>query len=181
MSDNTVGTPAEPVRTQPLSPTLSPEYREEGARRIGIVAIGRNEGERLKRCLQSVLGGAGAVVYVDSNSTDDSVAAARDMGATVVELDMSTPFTAARARNEGLAKLLAIDPACAFVQFVDGDCEIVGGWIERASVELSADEKIAVVCGRRRERFPDASVYNHLCDMEWNLPSGDIAFCGGDA
>jgi glycosyltransferase involved in cell wall biosynthesis len=121
------------------------------------------------------------VVYVDSNSTDGSVAVAREMGATVVELDLSIPFTAARARNEGLTKLLTIDPACEFVQFVDGDCEIVVGWLERASTELMGNDKVAVVCGRRRERFPDASVYNRLCDMEWNLPSGDIAFCGGDA
>jgi glycosyltransferase involved in cell wall biosynthesis len=147
--------------------------------RIGIVAIGRNEGERLKRCLQSVLGRAGTAVYVDSNSTDDSVAMARQMGVIVVELDMSIPFTAARARNEGLAKLLSIDPACEFVQFVDGDCEIAAGWLESSSSELAANEKIAVVCGRRRERFPDASVYNHLCDMEWKLPTGDIASAAG--
>ena len=40
---------------------------------IGIVAIGRNEGERLRRCLNSVIGRGLRVVYVDSNSTDDSV------------------------------------------------------------------------------------------------------------
>lgn len=148
--------------------------------RIGIVAIGRNEGERLKRSLSSAIGRAGTVVYVDSNSTDGSVAAAREMGATVVELDMSIPFTAARARNEGLTKLLELDPACEFVQFVDGDCEIAAGWLERAATELRSNPKAAVVCGRRRERFPDASVYNRLCDMEWNLPTGEIGFCGGD-
>ena len=149
--------------------------------RIGIVAIGRNEGDRLKRCLQSAVGQAATVVYVDSNSTDGSVAVARQMGATVVELDMSVPFTAARARNEGLRKLLAIDPGCEFVQFVDGDCEIVAGWLDRAANELAASDKVAVVFGRRRERFPEASIYNRLCDIEWNLPTGDVALCGGDA
>src|SRR5438034_10825060 len=94
---------------------------------------------------------------------------------------MSIPFTAARARNEGLAKLLAIDPACEFVQFVDGDCEVAAGWLDRAVAELLADEKLAVVCGRRRERFPEASVYNKLCDIEWDTPIGQAKSCGGDA
>ena len=149
--------------------------------RIGIVAIGRNEGERLRRCLQSVIGKAANVVYVDSNSSDGSVAMAREMGAAVVELDLSTPFTAARARNEGFAKLLSLDPHCEFVQFVDGDCEIVAGWLERASAELAANEKLAVVCGRRRERYPEASPYNKLCDIEWDTPIGEAKACGGDA
>jgi GT2 family glycosyltransferase len=162
------------------SPQPSPRVRGEGAK-IGIVAIGRNEGERLKSCLRSALGASRSVVYVDSNSSDGSVAMAREMGAAIVELDLSIPFTAARARNEGFAKLLSIDPQCAFVQFVDGDCEIVPGWLDRAAAELSSDEKLAVVCGRRRERFPDRSIYNKLCDIEWNTPVGDTKCCGGDA
>lgn len=149
--------------------------------RLGIVAIGRNEGERLRRCLESAMGRGGNVVYVDSNSSDGSVAMAREMGAAVVELDLSTPFTAARARNEGFANLLALDPQCEFVQFVDGDCEIVGGWLERAAAELAGNEKLAVVCGRRRERHPEGSAYNKLCDIEWNTPIGEARACGGDA
>ncbi|MDQ3441304.1 MAG: glycosyltransferase family 2 protein, partial [Planctomycetota bacterium] len=34
--------------------------------RLGIVAIGRNEGERLRACLRAVVGGNRIVVYVDS-------------------------------------------------------------------------------------------------------------------
>jgi len=149
--------------------------------RVGIVAIGRNEGERLRRCLESAIGRAQTVVYVDSNSSDGSVKMAREIGAAVVELDLATPFTAARARNEGFAKLLALDPQCEFVQFVDGDCEIVNGWLARAANELAGDEKLGVVCGRRRERYPDASPYNKLCDIEWDTPVGDARACGGDA
>ncbi|HLV68484.1 MAG TPA: glycosyltransferase, partial [Polyangiaceae bacterium] len=68
---------------------------------LGLVAIGRNEGNRLERCLASALEHVAHVVYVDSGSTDDSVARARALGADVVELDTNTPFTAARARNAG--------------------------------------------------------------------------------
>jgi glycosyltransferase involved in cell wall biosynthesis len=150
------------------------------ANRIGIVTIGRNEGERLEKCLRSVVGRAATVVYVDSASTDDSVAFARQIGAEVVELDMSIRFTAARARNEGLTRLLSIDPQCEFVQFVDGDCEVMPGWLEAAAEKLASDKKIAVVCGKKAERYPEASIYNRLCGMEWKLPTGKILFSGGD-
>ena len=144
---------------------------------IGIVAIGRNEGERLQRCLSSVLGRVGKIVYVDSGSTDGSVALARSMGVEVVELDMSQPFTAARARNAGFARVAD----CVYVQFVDGDCEIVAGWIELAVQQLEENLNWATVCGRRREQHLDASIYNRLCDIEWDTPVGEAPACGGDA
>ncbi len=145
--------------------------------RIGIVAIGRNEGERLTRCLRSVEGSGAAVVYVDSASTDGSADRARTLGARVVDLDMALPFTAARARNAGLAAL----PDVALVQFIDGDCELDAAWLPTATAFLDAHPDVAVVCGRRRERFPAASVFNRLCDMEWDTPVGEAGACGGDA
>jgi GT2 family glycosyltransferase len=156
---------------------------------IGLVAIGRNEGQRLQSCLKSGLAATSVVVYVDSGSTDGSVEMARALRDTrkgslqveVVELDLSVPFTAARARNAGFSRLLEIDPALEFVQFVDGDCEIVAGWIDRAQQELRENPKVAAVCGRRRERFPERSLYNRLCDLEWDTPIGEAAACGGDA
>jgi GT2 family glycosyltransferase len=148
---------------------------------IGVVAIGRNEGERMERCLRSVLPISKAVVYVDSGSTDGSTALARELGVEVVELDLNLPFTAARARNAGFESLMKSYPNLKYVQFMDGDCEIVEGWLECACKELDARPDIAVICGRRRERFPTASVYNSMCDIEWNTPIGESPFCGGDA
>jgi GT2 family glycosyltransferase len=155
---------------------------------VGAVVIGRNEGDRLRRCLLSLAGKVERLVYVDSGSQDGSVALARELGADVVELDTSLPFTAARARNVGLARLRAADPeklstgfVGPLVQFVDGDCEVAPGWIEKAARAAVADPSVAVVCGRRRERRPDASVYNRLCDLEWNTPVGFADACGGDA
>lgn len=149
--------------------------------RIGLVVIGRNEGQRLHQCLLSVIGKIALVVYVDSGSVDGSVELARSLGVNVVELDLSTPFTAARARNTGLAHLLEAEAQIKFVQFVDGDCEVVEGWLDRAHHELDTQPHVAVVCGRRRERFPDLSIYNRLCDLEWDTPVGDAKACGGDA
>lgn len=147
---------------------------------IGVVAIGRNEGDRLKRCLRSVPTHV-PVVYVDSASSDDSVALAQSKHATVVELDMSKPFSAARARNEGFGALLSTNSQVAFVQFVDGDCELEPEWLGRAAQFLETHPSVAAVCGRRRERFPDASLYNRMCDEEWNTPEGQADACGGDA
>lgn len=148
---------------------------------IGVVVIGRNEGERLKRCLASLAGKASPIVYVDSGSTDGSAAYARSVGVEVVDLDLSRPFTAARARNEGFARLMQLAPNSEYVQFVDGDCEVYDGWIAAAKGVLDAEPKLAAVCGRRRERYPDATVYNLLCDIEWNTPVGEAGACGGDA
>lgn len=148
---------------------------------VGVVVIGRNEGERLQRCLASLHSASSTIVYVDSGSTDGSPSLARDTGAEVVDLDMSVPFTAARARNEGFARLLISQPEVEFVQFVDGDCEVVAGWIDAARDFLMHHPEHAVVCGRRRERFPERSVYNRMCDDEWDTPIGDALACGGDA
>ncbi len=148
---------------------------------VGLVAIGRNEGDRLRQCLHSVVGQVPHIVYVDSGSTDGSVEFARSLGVEVVSLDLSVPFTAARARNAGFEKLLNIHPQMQWVQFVDGDCEIVNGWLAQAVEALSSHPELAVVCGRRRERFPHQSIYNLLCDMEWDTPIGEAKACGGDA
>lgn len=148
---------------------------------IGVVVIGRNEGERLKNCLQSLLNVAGKIVYVDSGSQDNSVQMAKEMGIHVVELDLTIPFTAARARNIGFQWLLNNYPGFNYVQFVDGDCELVEGWVQKGLAFLSANPQFAVVCGRRRERFPAASIYNRLCDFEWDTPIGETKSCGGDA
>lgn len=147
--------------------------------RTGIVAIGRNEGERLRRCLRSVPAGC-PVVYVDSGSTDDSVAFAEGLGMGVERLSTEGGFTAARARNAGWRRLLAAHPDLSFIQFVDGDCELDPQWIARAEQALDAEPQLCAVFGRRRERAPAASLYNRLCDDEWNVPIGLVRSCGGD-
>lgn len=160
---------------------MTPDGAVAPAADLGVVAIGRNEGERLRRCLASVGGHAAHVVYVDSGSTDDSVASARALGAEVLLLDTARPFTAARARNAGWRHLLQVAPRVSLVQFVDGDCEVDPGWWAPARARLAADPGLGVVCGRRRERHPQASLYNLVCDVEWDTPVGPARACGGDA
>lgn len=146
---------------------------------INLVLIGRNEGDRLVQALAAAKGQAQCLVYVDSGSTDKSVSAAQAAGAIIVELDMSQPFSAARARNAGYQAAQRHNPS-TFVQFIDGDCQIVPGWLAAAERKLRADPTLAVVTGWRSEMYPDASVYNAMCDVEWHRPAGPIVACGGD-
>ena len=146
---------------------------------LGIVTIGRNEGERLRRCLSSVVGRDLPVVYVDSNSTDESIELARSFGVEVVELDRSRSFTAARARNAGFERLGQIAPDVEYVQVVDGDCEVMADWLDRARAVLEERPDVAVVFGRRRERYRDQTIYNRMADLEWDAPVGEVKACGG--
>jgi GT2 family glycosyltransferase len=144
-----------------------------------VVAIGRNEGERLKLCLRAALKAARTVVYADSGSADGSVEFARASGCTVVELAPELPFTAARARNEGFARLMELAPETRFVQFLDGDCEMEEGWMETARAALEARVDVGLVCGQVREIDPGASVYNRMCDLEWRQRPGEVRTAGG--
>jgi GT2 family glycosyltransferase len=147
---------------------------------LGIVVIGRNEGDRLKACLASLPADV-PTVYVDSGSTDGSVPHAYSVGAAIVELDAAKPFSAARARNDGAEKLKALHPDLRYLQVIDGDCELLPGWLETAIARLDEAPDLAVVAGLRRERFPQESWYNQLCAYEWDTPVGEAAAVGGDA
>ena len=147
----------------------------------GFVIIGRNEGSRLENCIRSVLGEGLPSVYVDSGSLDHSRELARAHGVPVVALSPERPFTAARARNAGANWLLEHHPTLHYVHFIDGDCELVTGWLGKAMSAMRGNAGLASVCGRRRERRPEASPYNRLCDREWDTPVGIAETCGGDA
>ena len=168
------------AETQELAPP--PDPNAAAFKELGVVVIGRNEGERLVRCLESVRNQAACVVYVDSGSTDGSAERGRKLANAVVELDMRRPFTAARARNEGFERLLQVHAGLGYVFFVDGDCEVIDGWLGTATRFLTEHPEYAIVWGLRRERFPEKSIYNLLCDIEWqDYPLGETRACGGDA
>jgi glycosyltransferase involved in cell wall biosynthesis len=147
---------------------------------VAVVVIGRNEGERLHRCLDSIARRADFMVYVDSGSTDDSIAAAAARGAVVVSLDESKLFTAARARNAGFRHVRQAAPHIRYVQFVDGDCEVAQDWLSTGARFLDENANVAAVTGRRRELFPERSVYNWMCEVDWDRKPGEVRECGGD-
>jgi glycosyltransferase involved in cell wall biosynthesis len=149
-------------------------------KRVAVVVIGRNEARRLPACLEAIDRGVAAIVYVDSGSTDNSVALALGARVVVVKLDDSAPFTAARGRNAGVTKLAELAPNAEFVQFVDGDCVFDPQWLELAAkVLVDRDDAVAVI-GRLREAAPEQSIYNRLCDLEWaGVEPGDVRAFGG--
>jgi GT2 family glycosyltransferase len=156
---------------------------------VGVVVIGRNEGERLMLCLDS-LERAGAplthLVYVDSGSSDGSVERVRARGVDAISID--APFTAAKGRNAGFLHLTTKHaspaghphPGLLAMQFVDGDCEYFPSWLDVASQLLRTDDTVVAVTGVQHERRPDASVYNLLCDVEWTGVVGDMDTFAGN-
>ena len=148
---------------------------------IGIVVIGRNEGQRLLLSLQSMQESNCPIVYVDSGSSDNSLEIAKPLVSCLHQLDSSIPFSAARARNEGFQKLTELFPTLEYVQFVDGDSEVIESWLSEAAMFLSKNPQVAVVSGILSERFPEKTIYNKLCDLEWKMPYGEVKACGGNA
>jgi len=172
------------VHPQPVSPREPAREHSLSTPQLGVVSIGRNEGDRLVRCLDSLQAQLAAnvpVIYVDSGSTDNSLNEAQQRGAKALVLDMSIPFTAARARNAGFTALMKIAPDTDFVQFIDSDCELLAGWIDAATRTLLNSPDTAIVFGRLSERSPNASIYNQLANEEWRAPIGEVKSCGGIA
>ena len=146
---------------------------------MAVVVIGRNEGARLQLCIKSTSGLVANVVYVDSGSIDGSAEWASSEGVRVVDLDMSQPFTAARARNAGAAEVHNTNADIRYLQFIDGDCELAPMWLAQAHAFLEVNTSVVAVCGRLRERYPSRSIYNRMCDFEWDTPVGPARYFGG--
>lgn len=149
----------------------------EPSTKLGVVVIGRNEAPHLPDCFASI--GSYPTVYVDSGSSDDSVEQARRAGVEVHELDPSRPFSAARARNEGIERLLSSYPDLSLVQVVDGDCSLASNWLPAAQEALGKNQEWGAVYGELRERYPERSIYNKLCALEWKAPAGESSHFAG--
>jgi glycosyltransferase involved in cell wall biosynthesis len=146
---------------------------------LSVVVIGRNEGRRLTACLESIpvantFPGSLELIYVDSNSTDDSPERAAAFGAKVIRLGAGK-LSAARARNAGWRAGTA-----PFILFLDGDTILHPDFVQRA-MDAFDNDRIAVVWGHRRESHTDASIYNRILDLDWVYAPGFVEFCGGDA
>lgn len=155
--------------------------REKHNADVGVVVIGRNEGDRLMLCLDS-LERAGVLkshlVYVDSGSTDGSIGRVNARGIDGIAID--PPFTAAKGRNAGFTHLTQKHPNLLAIQFVDGDCEYFPAWIDVASDTLRKNPDIVAVTGVQHERRPEATVYNLLCDVEWTGVVGEMDTFAGN-
>jgi len=148
-------------------------------KKVGVVIIGRNEGERLILCLESVLKLHVPCVYVDSQSSDDSVSEAKQRQVSAVLLDKSAPVNASRARNAGFDVLISENEDIEYVHFIDADCELNETWLMEALSVLEKNSDVAIVSGRLREKYRTESVYMRLCDIDWYVKPGEVDRCGG--
>src|SRR5271156_1365258 len=149
------------------------------APKLSVVVIGRNEGQRLVRCLESVaamrqVGGSPEVIYVDSASNDGSVERAAQLGAKVISVAPIRP-SAAAGRNAGWRGSRG-----DVVLFLDGDMTVVPDFVERTIAEF-IDPRVGIIFGDCRESNPVGSIYNRILDLDWIVPVGPVEFCGGAA
>lgn len=163
---------------QAISETLQASCAGGEPPTLSIVVIGRNEGRRLSKCLESIRQVHGVAVmetiYVDSASTDGSPELASRAGATVIKVYPERP-TAALGRNAGWQRA-----ASDLVLFLDGDTVLHPDFPQAACDALSRESSIAAVWGHRREIHPEESVYNRILDLDWIYQPGFTEFCGGD-
>ena len=145
---------------------------------LSVVIIGRNEGERLERCILSAQAIAGwiakEVIYVDSGSTDGSPELATKLGVYVLPLSPGA-FTAARARNLGWR-----NASGKLILFLDGDTILDENFPLLALTELEKETTNAAAWGHRRELCECLSVYVRVRDLDWVYPPGETLFFGGD-
>lgn len=147
---------------------------------IGIVVIGRNEGDRLRASLDSALAANFPLIYVDSGSSDLSCQIAKAKNIPTVELENVEPFTAARARNAGFKQIIDLYPELKYIQFLDGDCQLIEGWIPQGVDYLKNHSQVAIVTGDLHEMEAKESIYNNLCELEWRKEPGELKACGGN-
>lgn len=146
---------------------------------LSVVIIGRNEGERLRRCLQSVQAmepvvRGHEVLYVDSGSSDQSMETAASLGARAIALESGRP-SAARARNVGWRAAKG-----KWILFLDGDT-ILHPSFPQTALRTAMFSSCAAVWGHRRELRPNANIFHRVLDLDWVYLPGETEFCGGDA
>jgi glycosyltransferase involved in cell wall biosynthesis len=145
---------------------------------VSFVIIGRNEEKHLAACINAILRvnyppARKEIIFVDNNSTDQSLGIARQFPIKVITLKQH-PATPGLARNAGLHAATG-----DYVHFVDGDMTIDPEWLNNA-LPVFRDERVVAVVGRLQEVHPQKTVYNRFFDLGWKTaPIGEICSPGG--
>ncbi|WP_024544598.1 glycosyltransferase [Picosynechococcus sp. NKBG15041c] len=120
--------------------------------RLSLCMIVKNEADALGTCLNSVRDLVGEIVILDTGSTDETVAIAKELGATVGHFEWNQDFAA--ARNEAL-KLVTKD----WVLVLDAD-ETLNPKVILAIEQAIADPETLVVNLLRYEIGASQSPYS---------------------
>ncbi len=115
---------------------------------LSIVIITRNLGWNIARIVESALDVTqdieAEVVVVDSASSDDTVKIAATYPIKVISLDANQRLSASGGRHVG-----RMQTSGKYVLFLDGDMELIPGWLEPALDIIEADPSIASISGVR--------------------------------
>lgn len=121
------------------------------SRVVSVIIIARNEASRIGACIASVLTATerrfpdAQVVVVDSNSQDATATIAATYPVQVFRY-RAARTTAAAGRWIGFRQVDA-----RYALFLDGDCELVKGWLEIAVDTMEATPTAGVICGARQD------------------------------
>jgi len=129
--------------------TPRPTPASDAAPEWSIVVIARNEAATITACLESVqrafADASHEIIFVDSGSTDDTLALARRFPIRIVEVPSTWPKRPAVGRHIGWTLCRG-----TWVLFLDGDCTFEAAWIAPALAALTNDPTLAAVAGASR-------------------------------
>ena len=145
---------------------------------VSIVIIGKDEAATLAASILSARqalaesGLSGEILYVDSGSLDGSrrIACEMDVPVMVIPRDRAN---AARARNAGLARARG-----TWVHFLDGDMELLPGWLGAAVARAQACT-LDGVGGTVVEAMEGASAWSRAFGYDWNARGPRAGEIGG--
>ena len=139
---------------------------------ISVIVIGRNEGERLETCLTSAQRAlrmlSYELIYVDSHSTDDSLAIARAHGARCF-LPGTADTTAGLGRHVGTQAAHG-----EYLLFLDGDMQLQPGFVERAMLRVAAGGCDGV-CGIRTDHYMKDGQVVSVCENYFGCTQERVA------
>ena len=130
---------------------------------VTFVIIGRNESQHLPRTFRSVLKVTNNIIFVDSNSSDNSVQIAKDFNIKTILRVTSSYGTAALSRSVG-----ATHVSTKYIHFLDGDETIEKDWVDKALLKIKSDKNIAGVHGYKKVFKKNDKDYTILSDKaDW--------------
>lgn len=116
--------------------------------KISIVIIGRNEEHSIGKCIDAAFAAAAQIggaemIYVDSNSTDNTVSVAKGFGMTVLTLDAGLRPSPSAGRFVG-----SKNAEGEFILFLDADTLIYPDFLPKALEFFQSDSTIGGINGR---------------------------------
>ena len=128
---------------------------------VTFVVIGKNEALNLYRCFNSILKITDNVIFVDSDSSDNSISIAKHHNIKKIIRVKANYGTPALSRSVG-----AKEVETEFMQFLDGDMEIENTWVTYGVEYLKKNREVAAVHGYKKVYKHDLINYHVLSDKK---------------